>query len=57
MPCTRTSIGLALALLVAPSTALAGVTGVAFVHGTGKQTNALVDYWTCLLYTSDAADE
>jgi len=26
--------------------ASAGNTGVAFVHGTGKQTNAAVDYWT-----------
>ncbi|MBZ5712698.1 hypothetical protein [Nannocystis pusilla] len=34
-----------LAVLVAPAVARANV-GVAFVHGTGKQTNALADYWT-----------
>jgi hypothetical protein len=33
------------AALLAPAGAGA-VTGVAFVHGTGKQTNALDDYWT-----------
>ena len=38
--------GLALALLLAPTTARAAATGVAFVHGTGKETNALADYWT-----------
>lgn len=37
--------GALLALLLAPITALAN-TGVAFVHGTGHQTNALADYWT-----------
>jgi hypothetical protein len=52
MPCKRTSIGLGLALLLAPATAAAGVTGVAFVHGTGKQTNALVDYWTAAMVDS-----
>ena len=31
--------------LLAPALAQANV-GVAFVHGTGKQTNALADYWT-----------
>lgn len=39
------SIPLALALVVAPSVAHAA-TGVAFVHGTGSQANALDDYWT-----------
>jgi hypothetical protein len=34
---------LVLGLVVAPAMAN---TGVAFVHGTGKQTNALADYWT-----------
>lgn len=33
----------ALGALAAPA---AAVTGVAFVHGTGRQTNALDDYWT-----------
>ncbi|MCF7220265.1 hypothetical protein [Marilutibacter chinensis] len=39
---------LACGLLVAALSpcALADVTGVAFVHGTGKQTNAYQDYWT-----------
>jgi hypothetical protein len=32
--------------LMAPLPAVAGNTGVAFVHGTGKQTNAGNDYWT-----------
>lgn len=36
-------IGLALGLA---SVAASANTGVAFVHGTGKQTNALNDYWT-----------
>ena len=36
---------LAVSLLFWSSAALAA-TGVAFVHGTGKQTNALDDYWT-----------
>lgn len=36
-------IGLLLAIL--PPLAFADVTGVAFVHGTGKQTNAYQDYW------------
>ena len=35
---------LVLAAAVAPASA--AVTGVAFVHGTGSQTNALADYWT-----------
>ena len=47
-----TSGGLALALLLAPDTAEAAATGVAFVHGTGKQTNALVDYWTAAMVDS-----
>ncbi|MGO4777095.1 hypothetical protein AB4084_16585, partial [Lysobacter sp. 2RAB21] len=34
-----------LSLLAAPSPAHAAATGVAFVHGTGKQTNAYQDYW------------
>ncbi|MDD5036327.1 MAG: hypothetical protein PHE55_16395 [Methylococcaceae bacterium] len=38
---------LAAALLAAACIGDAGAaTGVAFVHGTGNQTNALVDYWT-----------
>lgn len=37
--------------LLLPATASA-VTGVAFVHGTGKQTNALVDYWTAAFVDS-----
>lgn len=36
---------LLLSLAVACSTAHATVTGVALVHGTGKQTNAYNDYW------------
>ena len=40
------------ALALAPATATAGVTGVAFVHGTGKQTNALADYWTAAMVDS-----
>jgi len=36
---------LMLSLALLPAAALAN-TGVAFVHGTGKQTNALADYWT-----------
>ena len=44
----RTAIPpLALVLsLLAPLSASAGNTGVAFVHGTGKQTNAGADYWS-----------
>lgn len=43
---------LALALLLLlPVPALAN-TGVAFVHGTGKQTNALADYWTAAFVDS-----
>lgn len=40
-----------LLLLVAAMPALAN-TGVAFVHGTGKQTNALADYWTAEMVNS-----
>lgn len=32
-------------LLAAAATSASAVTGVAFVHGTGKQTNAYNDYW------------
>jgi hypothetical protein len=39
----KLAAGLALAL--APCIATAAATGVAFVHGTGKQTNATADYW------------
>lgn len=38
-------IALGLAMMAALP-ASAGNTGVAFVHGTGKQTNAAADYWT-----------
>jgi hypothetical protein len=38
-------------LLVAATPAFAN-TGVAFVHGTGKQTNARVDYWTAEMVDS-----
>lgn len=41
----RQTLLVALALAVASPAALAD-TGVAFVHGTGSQTNALADYWT-----------
>jgi hypothetical protein len=40
-----------LVLLAAACTAQA-VTGVAFVHGTGNQTNALADYWTADMVNS-----
>ncbi|MGE4358389.1 MAG: hypothetical protein AB7D30_00915, partial [Lysobacteraceae bacterium] len=40
-----------LVLLVATCAAHA-VTGVAFVHGTGNQTNALADYWTADMVNS-----
>lgn len=40
-----------LGLLLAAVTASAN-TGVAFVHGTGKQTNALNDYWTSEMVNS-----
>lgn len=44
--CTQlTPLALGLALMAALP-ANAGNTGVAFVHGTGKQTNAGNDYWT-----------
>ncbi len=41
----------AAALLLCATPAFA-VTGVAFVHGTGKQTNALADYWTAEMVNS-----
>jgi hypothetical protein len=40
-----------MAVLVLPGLAHANV-GVAFVHGTGKQTNALADYWTAAFVDS-----
>lgn len=40
-----------LVLALAPAAALANK-GVAFVHGTGKQTNALADYWTSAFVNS-----
>ena len=39
-----------LGLFIAPASA--AVTGVALVHGTGKQTNALADYWTAAMVDS-----
>ncbi|WP_240126259.1 hypothetical protein [Thermomonas alba] len=39
------ALGLCLAVLLSPLTHAADVTGVAFVHGTGKQTDAYNDYW------------
>lgn len=39
-------LALTTTLFSAGSVAHAGNTGVAFVHGTGKQTNAANDYWT-----------
>ncbi len=39
-------------LLACATPALAAVTGVAFVHGTGNQTNALADYWTAEMVNS-----
>lgn len=39
-------------LLLACATPALAVTGVAFVHGTGKQTNALADYWTAEMVNS-----
>lgn len=43
--------GALLAIVLAPLSALAN-TGVAFVHGTGHQTNALADYWTSAFVNS-----
>jgi hypothetical protein len=40
------------AAVVAGSSPAAANTGVAFVHGTGKQTNALADYWTSAFVNS-----
>lgn len=49
---TRTLVTAAFAgVLLLPGPAHA-VTGVAFVHGTGKQTNALADYWTAAFVDS-----
>lgn len=45
MPRLIHALMLLLLLAVLPAAAAAN-TGVAFVHGTGKQTNALADYWT-----------
>lgn len=42
----------AVAATLVPAVAHAGVTGLAFVHGTGKQTNALADYWTAAMVDS-----
>ena len=39
-------------LLAFVSTGVFANTGVAFVHGTGKQTNALGDYWTSAMVNS-----
>jgi hypothetical protein len=39
-------------LFLATATPAFAVTGVAFVHGTGKQTNALDDYWTAEMVNS-----
>lgn len=47
----RTLLTLA-AILLGSSAANAAATGVAFVHGTGKQTNALADYWTSAFVNS-----
>lgn len=44
-------LGFALAL-AAPAAAHAKTVGLAFVHGTGKQTNALADYWTSAMVDS-----
>lgn len=41
----KTGIALVFAALLLLSAPLAARTGVAFVHGTGKQTDALNDYW------------
>ena len=45
MPRVIHTLLLMLLLVLLPAAAAAN-TGVAFVHGTGKQTNALADYWT-----------
>lgn len=39
-------------LLLACAAPALAATGVAFVHGTGKQTNALADYWTAEMVDS-----
>jgi len=41
-----------LALVLLCTSAAFATTGVAFVHGTGKQTNALNDYWTSAMVDS-----
>ena len=45
------AVATALAAALAATPALAA-TGVAFVHGTGHQTNALADYWTAEMVNS-----
>ena len=47
MPPTRT-----LGLLIAGALPAAAATGVAFVHGTGNQSDALNDYWTAEMVNS-----
>ena len=49
---TARRLAAAFLLLACATPALAAVTGVAFVHGTGKQTNALADYWTAEMVNS-----
>ncbi len=52
---TRRALGLmaaAVLLLVAGALPADAVTGVAFVHGTGQQTDALNDYWTSAMVNS-----
>lgn len=46
MQTLRTALGILAVALMVGAPVGAAATGVAFVHGTGKQTNALVDYWT-----------
>ncbi len=47
-----TCLGLVSAAIAFSPVAAQAATGVAFVHGTGKQTNALVDYWTNVMVNS-----
>lgn len=47
----RIALASCVGLLLVASSAAAN-TGVAFVHGTGKQTNALNDYWTAEMVNS-----
>ncbi len=49
MSCATALLGLGLS---ASLPALAGNSGVAFVHGTGKQSNATADYWTAEMIDS-----